>query len=398
MRIGFNTLFLERPETGSGQYTRHLLEVLAKVDPTNEYLLFGPGPAPTVSESQLLTSNPSASLRTGFQSPISNLQSPTCNLGENLAKLWFEQVSFPRACRHLNLAHVPYFASPLFPTVPTVVTIHDLIPLILPAYRGAPLVRLYTRLVAAAARKVEAIITVSQASGRDIVRYLHIPSERIHVTYEAAGETFQPVEDEDQLAAIRQKYALPERYLLYLGGFDQRKNLPSLLRAFALLVNKHKQARLVIAGQLPGRDSPLFPDPRRLVRELDIEERVIFTGWMPEEDKPALLSGATAFVFPSLYEGFGLPPAEALACGTPVIASNRSSLPEVVGEGGILVEPTDVEALAEAMEALLVDGALRAELRQKALAQATRFSWRQTALKTLAVYREVVEECAHLRP
>jgi len=261
-------------------------------------------------------------------------------------------------------------------------------------------------LVAAAARRAEAIITVSQASKRDIVRYLHIPPERIHVTYEAAGETFQPVEDEAcpgpsrraQLTAVRQKYALPERYLLYLGGFDQRKNLSALLRAFALLVNKQrhcvlslsKEARLVIAGNLPGQDTPLFPDPRRLVRELGVEERAIFTGWVAEEDKPAILSGATAFVFPSLYEGFGLPALEAMACGTPVIASNRSSLPEVVGEGGILVEPTDVEALAEAMEVLLVDDALRAELRQRALAQAAKFSWKQTALETLAIYRKVV--------
>ena len=364
MRIGINAFFLDRPETGSGQYLRHLLEALAKVDPTNEYLLISPGPAHSISN---------------IQYPISNR-----------AKLWFEQVSFPRACRHLDLAHVPYFASPLFPTTSTVVTVHDLIPLILPTYRGSLLVRLYTRLVAAAARKAEAIITVSQASKRDIVRCLHIPPERVHVTYEAAGEAFQPVEDEVQLAAIRQKYELSKRYLLYLGGFDQRKNLSALLGAFALLVNRQPHARLVIAGKLPGRDSSLFPDPRRLVRELRVEERVIFTGWVPEEDKPALLSGAVAFVFPSLYEGFGLPAAEALACGTPVIASDRSSLPEVVGEGGVLVEPTDVEALAEAMEVLLVDGALRAKLRQRALAQAAKFSWKQTALETLAVYRKVV--------
>ena len=146
----------------------------------------------------------------------------------------------------------------------------------------------------------------------------------------------------------------------------------------------------MIAGQLPTRDSPLFPDPRRLTKELGLDDKVVFTNWVPEEDKPALLSGATAFVFPSLYEGFGLPVIEALACGTPVIASNRASLPEVVGDGGILVEPADVEALAEAMEMFLVDEALRNEWRQKALAQATKFSWEQTAQETLAVYRKVV--------
>jgi glycosyltransferase involved in cell wall biosynthesis len=369
MRVGINALFLDRPETGSGQYTQNLLEALAKVDPTNEYLLFSPGPA-------LKIRNPHSAFR-------------------NLGKLWFEQVSFPLACRRLDVAHVPYFASPLFPTVPTVVTIHDLVPLILPAYRGSFLVRLYTRLVAAAARSAAAIVTVSQASQRDIVRYLHIPPERIHVTYEAAGKAFQPVEDEAQLTAIRQKYGLPRRYLLYLGGFDQRKNLPTLLRAFALLVSRQPQARLVIAGKLPGRDSPLFPDPCRLVRELGLKEKVVFTGWVPEEDKPALFSEATAFVFPSLYEGFGLPPLEALACGTPVIASNHASLPEVVGDGGILVEPTGLWSetsannLAQAMEMLWVDDAFRVELRQRALAQAAKFSWEQTAQETLDVYEKV---------
>lgn len=389
MRISVNGFFLGQPTTGSGQYTENLLRELLRLDTENQYVLFSPSVQRSAGGKQL------EAVSRGLGGHV--LATPFDKGSRNLAKLWFEQVAFPLACRQLglDLAHVPYFASPLFPAVPTVVTIHDLIPLILPAYRGSLRVRLYTRLVTAAARKAEAIITVSQASQRDIVRCLHIPPERIHVTYEAAGEAFQPMEDEAQLTAIRQKYALPERYLLYLGGFDKRKNLFTLLRAFALLVNKQqagggKQAKLVIAGQLPGRDSPLFPDPRRWVRGLGVEERVIFTGWVPEEDKPALYSGATAFVFPSLYEGFGLPAVEALACGTPVIASNRSSLPEVVGEGGILVEPTDVEALAEAMEVLLVDDTLRAELRQRALAQAAKFSWKQMALETLAVYRKAV--------
>lgn len=384
MRIGVSGFFLGQPTTGSGQYTENLLRELLRLDTENQYVLFYPSFQRSADSKQL------KAVSRGFDEHV--LATPFDNRSRNLAKLLFEQVAFPLACRRLDLdlAHVPYFASPLFSAVPIVVTVHDLIPLILPAYRGSPIVRLYTRLVAAAARRAEAIITVSQASQRDIVRCLHVPPERVHVTYEAAGETVQPVEDEAHLAAIRQKYALPERYLIFLDGFDQRKNLSALLRAFALLVNKQQQARLVIAGKLPGRDSPLFPDPRRLVRELGVEKTVTFTGWVPEEDKPALYSGAVAFVFPSLYEGFGLPAVEALACGTPVIVSNRSSLPEVVGEGGILVEPTDVEALAEAMEVLLVDDALRAELRQRALAQAAKFSWKQTAQETLAVYRKAV--------
>jgi glycosyltransferase involved in cell wall biosynthesis len=250
------------------------------------------------------------------------------------------------------------------------------------------LVRLYTLLVAIAAKRADMVLTDSQASKWDIVHLLDIPSERVRVIYLAADDIYQPVLDNHRLTAIRQKYGLPESYLLYLGGFDQRKNVLTLLKAFALLV-KDPRAFLGIAGRLPQKGSDFFPDPRPIVQELGIEERVVFTGWVPEEDKPALYRGARALVFPSLYEGFGLPPLEALACGTPVIASNRGSLPEIVGDGGLLLEPDDVEGLAAAMQKLLNDDTLREDLREKGLAHAAKFSWEKTARETLAVYREV---------
>jgi len=318
------------------------------------------------------------------------VSTPFDSISENLAKLWFEQVSFPRACRRqgVELAHVPYFASPLFPTTPTVVTVHDLIPMLLPAYRGSILVCLYTRLVAAAARKADMVLTDSEASKQDIMHLLGIPPERVRVIYLAADDIYQPVLDEHRLTVTRRKYGLPENYLLYLGGFDQRKNVPTLLKAFAQLA-KDSRAFLVVAGRLPEKGSDFFPDPRPIVQELGIGERVVFSGWVPEEDKPALYSGARALVFPSLYEGFGLPPLEALACGTPVITSNRGSLPEIVGDGSLLLEPDDVEGLVGAMEKLLNDDTLWADLREKGLAHAARFSWKKTARETLAVYREL---------
>ena len=162
MRIGVNGLFLGQRTTGSGQYTENLLRELLRLDTGDQYVLFYPSFQGSASSKQLKAAS------RGFDEHV--LATPFDNRNRRLAKLWFEQVSFPRACRHLDLAHVPYLASPLFPTVPTVVTVHDLIPLILPAYRGSPLVRLYTRLVAAAARKAQAIITVSQESERVIVR------------------------------------------------------------------------------------------------------------------------------------------------------------------------------------------------------------------------------------
>ena len=394
MRIGMNAFYLGAVTTGSGQYIHHLIRQLTRLGDESEYVLI------TNIERRRQDTSHSHSPSPILHSPFCILHpvpTPFDSISENLAKLWFEQVSFPRACRGqgVELAHVPYFASPLFPTTPTVVTVHDLIPMLLPAYQGSMLVRLYTLLVAIAAKRADMVLTDSQASKWDIVHLLDIPSERVRVIYLAADDIYQPVLDEHRLTAIRQRYGLPESYLLYLGGFDQRKNVPTLLKAFARLAKDSRigdwRVSLVVAGRLPEKGSDFFPDPRPIVQELGIEERVVFTGWVPEEDKPAIYSGARALVFPSLYEGFGLPPLEALACGTPVIASNRGSLLEIVGNGGLLLEPDDVEGLAAAMEKLLSDDTLREDLREKGLAHAARFSWEKTAQQTLAVYQEVGE-------
>ncbi len=380
MRIAFNAFFLGQESTGSGQYTHQLLRTLAQLDSHNEYLLYNlhgrglhPQPSPWTA--------------------LKLLSTPVRLPSENLAKLWFEQVGFPRACRNAaaDLAHIPYFASPLYPTVPTVVTVHDLIPLLLPAYRGSIVVRLYMRLVAAAARRADMIITDSQHSKQDIVEYLRVPPERVEVVYLAAHPDCRPVSEEGILAAVRRKYGLPEAYVLYLGGFDQRKNLRTLLQAYARLCQGvgADVPPLVIAGRLPLVQSPLFPDPRSMASELGIEQRVIFTGWVAEEDKPALYSSALFFVFLSRYEGFGLMPLEAMSCGTPVLASRSSSLPEIVGAGGLLVDPMDLDGILQGMVALLREPALRERLRREALDQAARFDWSWTAEKTLQVYHRV---------
>jgi glycosyltransferase involved in cell wall biosynthesis len=385
VRVAINAWFLGQETTGSGQYLAGLLSELSALAPDDEFILI------TSRGSQFA----------GDESRIANCElcfvnCASCGRSENLAKVWFEQVGFPRACRRLSvdLAHVPYWGSPLFTAVPTVVTIHDLIPLLLPAYRGSLLVRLYTRLVACSARRADAVFTDSVASQRDIVRHLRIPVERVHPVLLAANERFHPVEDQATLAAVHERYALPERYFLYLGGFDWRKNVPTILRAFAELSGRQAMGGpvcLVVAGRLPAQDTAFFPDPRRIARELGVERQVVFTGWVPDEDKPALYSAALAFVFPSWYEGFGLPPLEAMACGTPVIASDRASLPEVVGDGGLLVAPDDIAGQVKAMAHLAFYDALRAGLREKALSQAARFSWTQTARETLRVYRALAE-------
>ena len=379
LRIALNAAFWTRPATGSGQYLRRLLPALLDLSGEEErFLLVGWGDSCWEAKPSRLDSL--------------QVRVPMAKLGRNLGKLWFEQVSFPRAVAswEADLAHVPYFAPPLLSPRPLVVTIHDLIPLILPEYRSSVWVRAYMKLVSAAARRATHIIADSLCSRRDIVRLLRIPEARVTVVYLAAGEEFQPATQPEDDEAIQEKYHLESPYILYLGGFDRRKNLDRLLHAYGLARTRYGFPHtLTIAGSLPRSASPLFPDPRVIVQELDLEGSVAFLGWVEEEDKPALYRGAALFVYPSLYEGFGLPVLEAMACGLPVVAAEAGALPEVVGKGGILVNPQDTRALAEAMGKVLSDGTLAGRLAAKALKQARRFSWRKAARETLDIYRAV---------
>jgi len=370
MRVGINGLFWEQETTGSGQYTRCLTRELMALE--TEYTLFLPRHKPGTGDPH----------HRFIDTPFSG--------NENLAKVWFEQISFPRACRGMDVAHVPYFAPPLYPSTPTVVTIHDLIPLILPTYKGSILVRFYTRLVSIAAKRAQAIITDSESSKRDIINLLKIPGERIHVIPLAVDERLKPEVGTAELDRVRRKYSPPQEFILYLGGFDQRKNLNILFKGFRGLKEKlGDKYPLIIAGTLPSKDTAFFPHPRRLAEESGVSDAVRFIGWVPEEEKPALYSLALLFLYPSLYEGFGLPPLEAMACGTPVIVSNAASLPEVVGDGGVLVDPREPQAWAEAMVGMLTNPQRREEFSAKAAAQAQKFSWRNTARETLEVYQQV---------
>ncbi|MBI3912727.1 MAG: glycosyltransferase family 4 protein [Chloroflexi bacterium] len=386
MRIALNGIFFEQPTTGSGQYLHALLSAIIARAPEHEYVVVVPQSDVTDTEIRVLAEFSSRAFlypeRVGLD-----------RLSKNLAKLSFEQIGFNRACRRegVALAHVPYFASPLFPATRTVVTIHDLIPLILPDYRGGPLVRAYTQLVALAARRADAVIADSECSRRDIVDRLGIAPERVHVIYLAAHARFQPQSDPARLDAMRRKYALPEKFLLYLGGFDSRKNIRVLLEAFSLLPEFYQAGyRLVFAGVNLGADSKFFPDPERIAREIGLpDDAVRVIGWVREEDKPALYAAAEIFLFPSFYEGFGLPPLEAMACGTPVIASNTASLPEIVGDAALTADPHSPLAWAESIRVVVNDATRRAEMRARGIAQAKKFSWTRAAEETLAVYDSI---------
>jgi glycosyltransferase involved in cell wall biosynthesis len=250
---------------------------------------------------------------------------PFDRLGRNLAKLWFEQVAFPQAGRRLaaDVMFVPYWGAPWVRPCPVAVTIHDLIPLLLPLYRGGLLQRAYSALVSATARRAESVLTDSEASRRDIIARLRISPERVHAVYLAVGPEYHRVMDADLLAHVRARYGLPiEPFFLYLGGFDARKNVGAVLRGYAeVLQAGGRTPPLVVAGKLPREDSAFAPDPRSLAEQLGLGQHVHFTGWVEEADKPAFYSLALAALFISEYEGFGLPVVEAQACGCPVITS-----------------------------------------------------------------------------
>lgn len=376
MRVAINGWFWNQPTTGSGQYIRCLVKGLAALGQDLEIIL-------------VTTEQEARSKRQ--ENPASCILHPVLCSRSNLRKVWFEQIAFPRACRRLgaDVAHVPYWASPLRPSIPTVVTIHDLIPALLPEYRGGALVRLYTALVGRAAQRADLALTDSEASRRDIIVHLGLAADRVRAVHLAAEERYAP-DTEPGDVAVRARYGLPQRYALYLGGFDVRKNLGAVLDAYCQAAPAiGETCPLVIAGRLPEEDTPFAPDPRRLARERGLEERLVhFAGFVAKEDKAAFYRGAVAFVFPSRYEGFGLPPLEALACGTPVVTSNTSSLPEIVGDGGILLGPDDVNGMARALIELASNADFRAELSRRALAQAARFSGEKLARETLAAYRD----------
>ena len=377
MRIAYSGTFWSMATTGSGQYLHHLLRALRQVAPQHEQVLLLPD---FMSLSSLPEEVESARVAT-----------PLDRHNEDLAKVWYEQIALPRACRRqrVDLAHIPYFAPPMFSRSPTVVTIHDLIPLLLPDYCNTRAVRAYTRLVSRTARRADMILTDSQASASDIQRLLGIPDERLRITYLAADEQYRPV-PRAACQELQRRLGVQAPYLLYLGGFDCRKNVIGLLHALALCRERLSDVSLVIAGKLPEVDTPFAADPRPVADELGLSDSVTFTGWVEETDKPALYSGALAFVFPSYYEGFGLPVLEAISCGTPAIVGSGSSLEEIAGPGGLMVPPDDIEALAEAMVRVAQDALLRRELAEKGLQHAARFSWHKTAEQTLAAYETVL--------
>lgn len=353
MRVEINGFFRAHAHSGSRQHLQHL----------------------------------TAALRRGFPDIQLVEREPPRWLRGRTSKVAWEQIGWPLASARGGPAvpHVPYLAPPVLGPR-CVVTAHDVIQHVLPAYGAALDQRLYGLLARLGIRRSSAVIAVSDWTRRDLIRVLGVPSDRIRVIPNGVDERFRPG-DGGAGAAIRARYGLPEAFAFYLGWLDARKNLGVLLRAWPRVWSECRVA-LVIAGRAPRPQSRAFVDWfRGLDRVSAPWLRVL--GPVPEQDKPDLYRAALVFVFPSRYEGFGLGPLEAMACGVPVVAADATSLPEVVGEAGVLVPPDDADAWSEAVTTVLQDPRRAERLKAAGVERAREFTWDRAARATYQVYREV---------
>jgi glycosyltransferase involved in cell wall biosynthesis len=378
MHVALNGWFWDQAHTGSGQYLRNLIIALAKLDSDLDLTLVVPDHVRNFD---------------GLPDTVSIAHAPT-RFGKKFGKVWFEQRAYPSVVKRVraDIAHVPYWGAPLSSPARLVISVLDVIPLALPVYRGGFFSQLYTSLAVAGAKGAGHILTLSEASKADIVRYLKLPEDMITATYLAADASLTPTPDPERDELVRRKYNLPDDFALYLGGFDVRKNVNTLLLAWTYVgqpMDVH--VPLVLAGRTPKEwGTPLFPDLPKYADELKISQYLMWLGEVDEADKASLYRLAKVVIFPSLYEGFGFPPLEAMACGTPVVAGNVSSIPEVVGDAAYLVDPKNARDMGGAILAVLVQPDLHQHLSNMGRGRATQFSWRKTAQKTLSVYEQVM--------
>ncbi|MCS6860146.1 MAG: glycosyltransferase family 4 protein [Abditibacteriales bacterium] len=371
MRIGIDARTTLSPKTGDRTYTLNLVRALAQIDAENEYFLLLDRAPPPGLLPEALNFHP--------------LVIPT------FWGRWWTMVQVPLVARRarMDVLHVQYIAPPWGGTR-VVTAIHDVSFAVLPEtfpLKDRLLLNFFIPLSASSAAKV---ITLSASSKRDLIERYGIAPEKIVITPCGVDETMRRVEDPQVVAAVLRRYGITPPFILSVGLLQPRKNLPRVVDAFARLHERRPDLpqRLVVAGRVGWGVESL----RERVRARRLEDAVHFVGYVADEDLPALYSAADLFVYPSLYEGFGLPPLEAMACGTPVVTSNVSSIPEVVGDAALTVNPLDVEAIAGAMEQILTDTALRQMLTARGLERARGFTWEKTARLTLDVYREVAKQ------
>lgn len=374
MNISIDIRTTSKPLSGVGYYVFHLIHEFQALDSQNRYLLI---------------SNKGESDDWKIEGEnFENFRTRISNENHWLGDIW-ENTFLPYYLKKkkVDVFHGPAFLIPLRKNgVRTVVTIPDIVSYILPEtipFKYAAYMRFLIRQVA---KRADRIITISHSTKNDLVSRLDVPEDRIRVVHVAASDIFRRVEDRGRIDEVKSRYGIRKPFMLFVGNLEPRKNLIRLAEAFARANERMGRAfQLVICG----KEGWLYRNILKTLKEYNTDGDIALTRYVSREDLVHLYCGAECFLFPTLYEGFGLPVVEAMRCGTPVITSNISSLPEIMGDAGILIDPESVEEIAEAIGRIAQDDGLKKELRERGLLQAQKFSWKTTALETLKVYREV---------
>jgi glycosyltransferase involved in cell wall biosynthesis len=366
-RIGIDARILSYRRGGLASYVAHLVPALAAVDRTTTYRILRHRRDRTRGEA-------GPNLRRATVWTPSHHPLERWALGLEAARLG------------LDLLHSPDFIPPAFGARRFVITVHDLTFLYYPQFLSAESRRYYNEQIEWAVERAAHVIADSETTRQDLIRLLAAPPEKITAIHLAADPSFRPLPAVEVEKGLRRHHLSPA-YILFVGTLEPRKNLPGLLSAYRILLDRREtDAPLVFVGQRGW----LIDDALAQIGELGLEDRVRFLDDVPDGDLPAIYNGAAVLAAPSFYEGFGLPALEAMACGTPVVVSARGSLPEIVADAGVQVDPDSPEAIAEGLALALHDHGLRARLQRAGLAQAARFSWEETARRTLAVYQQVM--------
>jgi len=356
MKILINGLQLGKTNSGVQYYTQHLFENLNRLKIKNY-------------DFQLLQDT--------------NIKSFNIN-GNRIKRILAENLALEKFLRknQQTLYHSPNYVLPFFFTSPSVLTIHDLITLDYPQLCQTETVIYFRFLIKHSIKKAQKIIAVSNTVKKDIINHFNIPENKIEVVYHGVSPLFR----KSTYKNVLEKYNLPEKYILFVGNIEPKKNLERLIKAFSLLRESTKlKHKLVITGKKGWKSDSVF----KTVEDLGLREEIIFTGYFPEQDLPKLYSMSDLFVFPSIYEGFGIPPLEAMACETPVLASNRGALPETTGGNCLMVDPFDIESIVNGMYRLITDQKLRKESIKKGKEWVKQFTWDKTARRTIEVYKQV---------
>lgn len=357
--------------TGIGTYTYQLINSINSVDSRNNYLLFVPE-----NNNLELKFNDNISLR---------------NISNKSDTSFWNEVNIPNILKknEVDLYHVPQngIGLPKNKNCPFVITLHDIIPYKMPETVGDIYMKLFSEQIPDIIKLSDGIITVSQFSKKDIIEEFNYPEDKIFVTHLAAEEIYKPYNKEMSQKIINDVYHINGDYILYVGGFSPRKNIIGLIEAFSKLISNGKyNLSLVIAG----KHGKSYVDYKKRAIDLKIEDKVIFPGYISMEHLPLLYCGSTIFVYPSFYEGFGLPPVEAMACGVPVIASNVTSIPEILEDAVLYTDPYNIDNMTLCMENILEDSSFNEELIKKGLFRSSKLSWESTAIKTIDAYIKII--------